>query len=142
MDNETRRKWSKHHFGPQTPATSTGPCEHVDDGGVACPNLGYDLTDGLCSTHYVSDEIEFLEAGLRSANERWARVSEVESWRHEIWRCQCGFTGTYIERDAHFLANNESSACGPPIKNAPTRVMNGKRLTKPSEVKINEEDLG
>jgi len=94
------------------------------------------------STHYVSDEIEQLRRLSMTQTRDGSATCEAESWVKEIWRCTCGFSGSYVERDKHFVANDGDKSHTPPIKNAPTRVMNGKRLTKPTTTTITGGGFG
>ena len=90
-------------------ATETGPCCH--DG---CTLVGFDLTEDLCSMHFVTDVLANLEDLLHEANTNWSGALTAEADAKLIWRCICGFSSSFSARESHFLAHNGDADHGPP----------------------------
>ncbi len=106
-------------------AIAIGACEHN-----GCSSIGYDLTEHLCSVHFVTDVLASLEDLLHEANFHWLAACEAESNAKTIWRCACGMVGTYAERDKHFMANNGSPEHQPAlVPSVASRVVGRTRIT-------------
>jgi len=121
MEETVREAWRKRALLgiSDRVANVSGPCIH--DG---CGGQGFDLTDELCSTHFVTDVIANMEDVLHEANINWAAACVAESNQKEIWRCTCGFLGTFQERELHFnaLHSDASVSHGPPVRNQVVRT--------------------
>ncbi len=140
VERRVYEAWGAKHSSGRT-ATPIGACKH--DG---CSSQGYDLTDELCSVHFVTDVLAELEDILHEANINWLATCEAESRAKEIWRCQCGYAGTYAERDMHFMANDGSEGHGPPVcdsmvRSTPTRSAGRRRVTTAPNIS-NIEEIG
>lgn len=125
----------------------TGPCAHGAGNYDSCNSEGYDLTEGYCSVHFVTNVLSKLEDILHEANFNWLATREAESHAAKsIWYCTCGYAGTYEERDKHFVAHDGDVGHQPPVRN--TVVQNQRearsprlRLT-PKQATINPDDVG
>ena len=117
MDREVYARAATRYRGDQPlKAVSTGTCIH--DG---CNDPGYDLTENYCSCHFVTNVLTELEDILHQANLQWAATVLAEHEKKEIWRCQCGFQGTFAQRDAHFADSDFRDGHGPPVADSPIR---------------------
>lgn len=123
-------------------AMPTGPCAH---GG--CTLVGFDLTEDLCSMHFVTDVLANLEDLLHEANTNWSATHTAEANAKLIWRCICGFSSTFQARESHFLAHNGNASHGPPtgytlFQPSKTQTTGRKRLTPDTTDLSKVEDIG
>ena len=102
-------------------AIRDGLCVHS-----GCCNNGYDLTENLCPTHFVTDVLAKLEDILHEANLNWTAAVEAE--KASVARAD--------EKPNHHLMANDGSA-----ERQPTGKTGRQRLTPKTNIS-NIEEIG